>query len=170
MPRSNIMVVIYPNQNGMGYVVCEHPRDIINYGIGKFRKLSPTNYVTRLKKFIRQYRPAVVILKDYDDSNTTSRRVKEVIDTLEAHAKKHDVKVYRYGCSDIAGVFSLFGDASKHGISKTLASWYPDLQRFLAPPRNFKISEHYHMGIFDGFALMYTHAHLTGLVKNDYEN
>jgi hypothetical protein len=151
----------------MGYVVYEDPKDIINNSIGKFKKLSPTNYVQRLKKFIRQYRLAVFILKYYDASNTTSKRVKEVIVTLETHAKKYDVKVYRYRRSDIAGVFSLFGDVSKHGISKTLASWYPDLQRFLAPPRNFKISEHYHMGIFDGFALMYTHAHLTGLVKKD---
>lgn len=164
------MVVIYPNQNGMGYVVCEHPGDIINYGIGKFKILSPTNYVRRLKKFIKQYRPAVVILKDYDNSNTISKRIKAVIDTLETVAKKDNVKVYRYGRNDIAGVFSLFGDSSKHGISKTLASWYPDLQRFLAPPRNFKISEHYHMGIFDGFALMYTHAYLTGLIKKNHEN
>lgn len=171
MEKNNIIVAIYPNQNGMGYVICEHPNDIIKYGIGKFKQLSPTNYVKRLAKFIKQYRPDVIILKGYNaESNTIGKRVKTVIESLEVEALKRDLNVYRYRRSDIAKVFSAFGRANKHEISRTLAKWYPDLCRFVAPPRTCTIPEHYHMGIFDAFALMYTHCALTGLIRETDEN
>lgn len=167
----NIIVAIYPNQHGMGYVICEHPNDILKYGIGKFQQLSPTNYVKRLAKFIKQYRPDVIILKGYDmETNTIGKRVKKVIDSLEIEAIKRELNVFRYRRSDIARVFSAFGETNKYGISRTLAKWYPDLRRFVAPARTFMIPEHYHMGIFDAFALMYTHCALTGLIQEPHEN
>lgn len=171
MKTDNVIVAIYPNHRGLGYVVCEHPNDIINYGIGKCHLLSPTNYLKRLTKFIKHYRPDVIVLKDYDqNSNTIGKRVKRVIESLETEALKRDLKVYRYRRSDISKVFSAFGESNKHGISRTLARWYPDLKRLLAPLRTFTMPEDYHMGVFDAFALMYTHCALTGLIKPKDEN
>ena len=166
-----MIVAIYPNQRGMGYVICEHPNEILNYGIGKFKVLSPTNYVKRLVKFIKAYCPDVVILKGYTNtSNSIGKRVKTVIDSLETEALKHDLKVFRYSRGDVMEVFSKFGEAHKYGISRTLARWYPDLRRFLAPMRTILTPEHYHMGVFDAFALMYTHCALTGLTMPAHEN
>lgn len=169
--NTNIIVAIYPNQNGMGYVICEHPNDILKYGIGKFKQLSPTNYVKRLAKFIKHYRPDVIVLKGYNaQTNTIGKRVKKVIDSLETEAIKRELNVFRYRRSDIAKVFSTFGESNKYGISRTLAKWYPELRRYLVPIRTFMEPEHYHMGIFDAFALMYTHSALTGLISEPHEN
>lgn len=163
MTKNSITVVIYPNQRGMGYVICEHPNDIINYGLGKLRVFTPVNYVKRLSKFIKNYRPDVVILKDYNpNSKIVSKRVRKVIEKLEMEAEEKGLEVYRYRRSDIAHVFSSFNATNKFEISRTLVKWYPYLHRFLAPIRTFMMSEHYHMGIFDAFALMYTHFVLTG--------
>lgn len=167
----NMIVAIYPNQRGMGYVICEHPNEILNYGIGKFKVLSPNNYVKRLTRFIKLYRPDVVLLKGYNEnSNSIGRRVKAVIDSLETEALKQDLKVFRYSRGDVIEVFSQFGESHKYGISRTLARWYPDLRRFLAPMRTVLLPESYRMGIFDAFALMYTHCALTGLTFPVHEN
>lgn len=171
MMTNKITIAIYPNQRGMGYVVCEHPNDIINYGIGRFRVFTPVSYVKRLHKFIRNYRPDVVILKDYNpNTKTISKRVRKVIDSLEAEAIKNDLKVYRYKRVDIAQVFSGFNATNKYEISTILSKWYPYLSPFLAPLRTLTKSEDYHMGMFDAFALMYSHFVLTGYYNKEDEN
>lgn len=168
---SKITIAIYPNERGMGYVVCEHPNDILNYGIGKFKLLSPNNYVKRLLKFIKHYRPEIVILKGYhDSSNAIGNRVKKVVDRLQLEAIKHDVEVFKYPRSEVAKVFAHYGDTNKYEISRTLAGWFPFLKQFLSPLRTFTMSEDYHMGIFDAFALMYTHNVLTGNSTKQNEN
>jgi len=165
-----MILVMYPNHQGMGYVICEQPNEILNYGIGKFRILSPINYVKRLAKFMKEYRPDVIILKGYDkNSNTIGKRVKKVIDSLEIEALKRDLKVFRYQRIDVVKVFSKYGETHKYGISKTLAKWYPELGRFIAPMRTFLTPESYHMGIFDAFALMHTHRALSGLTEKEDE-
>lgn len=171
MRTTNRIITIYPNYRGMGYVVCENTKEIIKYGIGKFHCLVPVNYAKRMLKMINYYRPDVIVLKDYDKTKkVTSRRVKNVIDCLEKEAYKKNLQVYKYKRSDIAQVFSKFGQSNKYGISRTLASWYPDLERFLAPLRTLTMPEHYYMGVFDAFALMVTHYTLTGMINIENED
>ena len=166
-----ISIAIYPNHRGMGYVIFEHPNEIINYGIGKFKLLSPNNYAKRLSLFIKRYRPEVIILKGYHNtSNAIGSRVKKVIERLELEAIKQDLPVFRYRRSEVAKIFAQFGETNKYGISRTLANWYPELKQFLSPLRTFTMSEDYHMGIFDAFALLLTHQVLTGKIQPKNEN
>jgi len=166
-----VVLAIYPNFRGMGYVICRTPRDVIDYGVAYLKILAPNFYIKRLCKFIRIYRPRVIILKDYGEGlYQVKPRVKKVIETIEFEAFKEGLEVHRYSRSQMIQVFNQFGDTNKFGISRTLARWYPNLSHLVAPPRTLTTTEDYYMGIFDAHALMCTHFSLMApITNNDHE-
>lgn len=161
MHNSPLTVTLYPNAFGMGYVISENPKELINYGIAKIRPLTKDKYVKRLLKFIQRYKPSLILLRGYADTdNRISKRVMNVIDTFEKEAENLNLPVYKYSRDDIKQVFSQFEGNSKYIISKTISSWYPELKRLMPDIRTNTKPEHYRMGIFDAFALMLTHHYL----------
>ncbi|WP_430411317.1 hypothetical protein [Kordia sp.] len=161
MANSQLIVTLYPNAFGMGYVICETPKELINYGVARIRPLTKDKYIKRLYSFIKQYRPTLIILRDYDDTdNKISKRIIATIDAFKKEATELDIPVYSYSRSQIKETFKQFGDSSKYGISKTIVSWYPELKHRMPDPRKNTKAEHYQMGVFDAFALMLTHHYL----------
>lgn len=161
MSANPLTVTIYPNAFGMGYVISESPKEIINYGIARVRPLSQDKYVKRLLRFIKHYKPSLIILRGYHDTDgRISKRVIKVIDAFEQEAEKIELPIHKYSREDIKEVFKQFGHQSKYGISKTICSWYPELQERMPDIRKNTKAEHYQMGVFDAFALMLTHHYL----------
>lgn len=145
----------------MGYTISETPTEIINYGIARVRPMKKDKYIKRLHRFIHSYRPTIIILRDYKDSGKRiSKRVMQTIDAFEKEAEQLSLEVYRYSRKEIKQVFDEFGCNSKYGISKTISTWYPELQHRMPNLRKYPNAEHYQMGVFDAFALMLTHHYL----------
>jgi len=161
MSVSPMVITLYPNAFGMGYVISETPKELINYGIARVRPLSKNHYVKRLLYYIRQYRPTIIILRGYrDEDNRISKRVTNIIQNFENEAEKLNLPIFKYSREDIKEVFKQFGGNSKYAISKTITSWYPELQPRMPDIRKNTKAEHYQMGVFDAFALMLTHYYI----------
>ncbi|QMU65265.1 MAG: hypothetical protein GKR88_13830 [Flavobacteriaceae bacterium] len=161
MSTNPITITLYPNAFGMGYLISESPKEIINYGVAKIRPLTKDRYVKRLLHFVKLYRPQLIILRDYTGAdNRISKRIVKVIDAFKKEAEKLDLPIHTYSREDIKTVFKQFGGNSKYEISKTISSWYPELQARMPDLRKNSSAEHYQMGVFDAFALMLTHQYL----------
>lgn len=161
MKPSTLTIALYPNISGMGYVICETPKELINYGIARVQPLTSNMYVRRLHKFINFYKPTLILLRDYENTNIKmSKRIRKVIDSFEKEAQKLDVPIFKYSRQDIKEVFKQFEGDSKYAISKTLSNWYPELKRLMPDIRKYPDPEHYQMGVFDAFSLMLTHHYL----------
>ncbi|MFV0573248.1 MAG: hypothetical protein ACK5M1_12590 [Xanthomarina gelatinilytica] len=161
MAVSPLTLTLYPNAFGMGYVISESPKELINYGIARVRPLTKDKYVKRLLRFIKYYKPALIILRGYSKKdNRISKRVIKVIDAFEKEAENLGLPVHKYSRENIKEVFGQFGSHSKYEISKTICSWYPELKSRMPNLRKNTKAEHYQMGVFDAFALMLTHHYL----------
>jgi hypothetical protein len=161
MKANPLVVTLYPNAFGMGYVISETPKELINYGVARIRPLSKDKYVKRLLVFIQRYRPSVILLRGHEDSdNRISKRVIKIIQAFEDEASKLELPIFKYSRDDIKEVFKQFGGNSKYQISKTITSWYPELETRMPDIRKNTKAEHYQMGVFDAFALMLTHHYL----------
>ena len=161
MTTSPLTITLYPNAFGMGYVISESPKELINYGIARITPLRKDIYVKRLLKYIKHYRPKLIVLRGYTScDNRISKRVTKVIDTFIKEAEKLNLPIHKYSRYDIKEVFKQFGNASKYGISKTICSWYPELKHRMPDIRKNSQAEHYQMGVFDAFALMLTHHYM----------
>ena len=159
--NQELTLVLYPSIQGMGYVICESPKDLVDYGIAKVRPLISDKYVKRLLRFVKNYRPSLIIVRGYElGDNRISKRVKKIIDSFIIEANKHNLPVRRYSRTQIKEVFKQFGANTKYGISKTISSWYPELKPKMPSIRKITQPEHYQMMLFDVFALMLTDQYL----------
>lgn len=154
------MVVIYPNSFGMGYLICEGPKELVNYGVARVRPLTKDKHIKRLLLFVKQYSPNLIILRGYQKSDRISKRIKRIIMAFEVEATKLHLPLFKYSRHDVKEIFKQFGKSTKYGISKTITSWYPELQHKMPSIRKYPNAEHYQMGVFDAFALMLTHHYL----------
>jgi hypothetical protein len=162
MQGNELTLVLYPNYFGMGYVIFENsPKEIVNYGMAKIRPFTKDNYIKRLHKFVKRYRPAIVILRGYENyDNRISKRVVNVIQSFEREAEELKLPFYSYSRKQIKEVFTQFGSKTKYGISKIICGWYPELESKRPNFRKNTQSEDYWMGLFDVFSLMLSHHYL----------
>lgn len=161
MQTPELTLVLYPNYYGMGYLICENPKELLRHGMARITPFFKEKYIKRLHKLLKQYRPALVVLRGYENGdNRISKRTIRIINSFKNEAEAHNIPVYQYSRKQIKEVFSGFGGRSKFGIAKTICNWYPELE---SRKPQFKMNadlEDYNMGRFDAFALMLTHHYL----------
>lgn len=161
MEQPELTLVLYPNYFGMGYLICENPKELLNYGIARITPFTKDRYIRRLHKLLKQYRPTLVILRGYKDTDKRiSKRIKSVIESFRKEADEQKITVYQYSRDEIKDVFSQFGGKSKFSISRTIGKWYPELTPRLPKFKRNADLEDYNMGLFDVFALMLSHYYL----------
>jgi competence CoiA-like predicted nuclease len=161
MSNQSLTLTLYPNQHGMGYLISNSPKDIINYGIARIAPLSHDKYIRRMKSFVDRYKPDVIILKGCDGDYRISKRVQRVVKIFTEKAEQLNLNVYQYRRNDIKQVFEQFGKSTtKFNINSSIAEWYPELKSKLPDIRRNNYNENYFMGIFDAFSLMLTHHYL----------
>ena len=161
MQNSELVLALYPNSTGIGYVICENPKELIRYGVARIKTFSNNEHLKRLTQFVKEYNPSIIILRDYRDTDKRiGKRTIKVIDTLGKQARSKGIPVFKYAREDIKQSFIQFGSNTKYGISKTISAWYPELEMRMPVYRKNNTSEHYQMGVFDAFALMLTHFYI----------
>jgi len=161
MQHPELTLVLYPNYFGMGYLICENPKELLQYGMARITPFFKEKYIKRLHKFLKQYRPALIILRGYEgNDHRISKRTIKVINKFKNEAEAQDIPVYQYTRTQIKEVFTEFGGKSKFAIAKTISTWYPELQLRMPQFKKNSDLEDYNMGLFDAFALMLTHHYL----------
>lgn len=160
--KSKITLALYPNVFGIGYVICDSPQNILDFGLKKVRPLTMKKYIEKIKWLYEFSKPDVVILRDYksDDYNVSSR-TQRVLGELQELAETMNLNVFSYSRVQIKEVFSTFEASSKYEIAKQLTVWYPQLRSRMPTYRKSYMAESYHMGVFDAFALATVHFYLS---------
>jgi hypothetical protein len=154
-----ITLVLYPNTFGVGFVICEGPKEILDFGIKKVRPISHYKYMKKVKWFLDYCQPDIVLLLDYK-ARKISKRQKAIIDAIVQLARAKNLNVKTYSRSQIKQVFAAFKAKTKYEIAMVILKWYPILKDKTPHKRLPWMAEHYQMGVFDAFALMLTHYYL----------
>lgn len=159
--NQKLTLVMYPNTHGVGFVICEGPDEIIDFGLKKVRSISNSKYLKKAKWLMEYCRPNLVLLLDYKNgSQRISKRQEKVIDSFRDLAKAQLIPIQTYSRSQVKQVFSAFEKATKYEIAMQILGWYPQLKNKEPHKRLPWMAEHYQMGVFDAFALMLTHYYL----------
>lgn len=154
-----ITLAIYPNTFGVGFVICEGPREILDFGIKKVRPISHYTYMKKVRWLLDYCKPDIVLLLDYKARKISNRQKRIIDDIIQlAHAKQLNLKTYSK--SQIKQTFLSFKAKTKYEIAMVILNWYPMLKDKAPHKRLPWMAEHYQMGVFDAFALMLTHYYL----------
>lgn len=158
-----VTLTLYPNNVGIGYVVCQGPKEIWDYGITKITPLTEGRVLKRTRELLEHAKPQLVLLRNPDaPQHAWSNRKVKLIERIRKEAELQGCETFWYTRDQIKDVFEQFGTKCKYGISNWLSKHYPFLKARKPAYRTKAMNEDYHMGVFDAFALMVTHEYLEG--------
>ncbi|WKD85212.1 hypothetical protein KCTC32516_00552 [Polaribacter huanghezhanensis] len=157
--KQPLILVLYPNTYGLGFLICESPQKIIDFGIYKIRPFSKAKYLKKVEKLMDFCKPEIVLLLDY--KSKVSKRQRTLLQMIKKTIKAKNLKVHSYSRSQIKEVFSSFKASTKFEIASLIIKWYPQLKRIAPHKRLPWGAEHYQMAVLDCFALMLSHNYLT---------
>lgn len=157
--HQKITLVLYPNTFGVCFVICEGPKEILDYGIKKVYPISHHKYMKKVKWLLDYCKPDVVLLLDYKASKISDRQ-KKIIDEIVQLSNAKNLNLKSYSRSQIKQTFSYFNAKTKYEIAMVILNWYPMLKDKAPHKRLPWMAEHYQMGVFDAFSLMLTHYYL----------
>ena len=122
--RQKITLVLYPNTFGVGFVICEGPKEILDFGIKKVQPISHHKYIKKVKWLLDYCKPDIVLILDYK-ARKISNRQKRIIDDIVqlSHAKNLNLKMYSR--LQIKQTFLSFNAKTKYEIAMVILNWYP---------------------------------------------
>lgn len=156
--KEPVVLAVYFNTRGFGYVVFEGLIDPIEWGIKTPKQRNKKEIMKHVALLLHLFDPDVVVLQNCDGSFMhCSERTRVQIKKTAALARDQEKHVVHYTRLDIRNCFSMYSACTKVEIAHTIAQRIPAFQRYVPPPRKSWMKEDYHMGIFDAAALTFTH-------------
>jgi hypothetical protein len=164
MKKNQVVILsLYSNARGLGYVCLESPQNLKESGVLTIRPICNGRILERITKFVDFFKPKVIIVKDFENNySRQNKRAVALAESIANYAKEVKVPVYRYTRQQIRDVFEQFGAKSKYEIAQKIISWFPQLEPRAPKIRKPWMAEDYHMGEFDAISLAVTHQYLTG--------
>lgn len=160
--NSPVVLSIYPNKWGFGYVVLEQPQTLIDYAMVSVKPLTNAKLFIRFVKLVDYFKPVIILVRDCDIGATrTSKRTQDLVEEITKYAKEQKLPVFHYSRHQVKDVFEQLHASSKYEISKKIVEALPELKLTVPKPRSAWSDEDYNMGIFDAIALAITHNYLT---------
>ena len=163
LKRSNLVLAIYFQTKGFGFVVLEHWFPI-DWGtpevVGPDREKRCLKHIDALLKL---HTPDVVVLQNTTKTGTRRAPRIQALNrrTLEL-AKRCGVPVHMYSRREVLDFFAGLGATTKQQIAETIAEYIPVLSLYVPPPRKPWKTADPRMGIFDATALVCTHLQSSG--------
>jgi 5S rRNA maturation endonuclease (ribonuclease M5) len=158
-PHSSRRVLsVDPTSRGLGYIVMEGQRTLIDWGVKVTRGKKKSETVATVAKLIRHYRPHVLISEDCDiKGSRRCERIRYLLADICGAATEERVRNTKVSTRKVKEVFSAFRANTKHQIAHAIAAQLPELAPRLPRYRKPWMSEDYRMAIFDAaaFALAY---------------
>lgn len=153
-------LVLYPHTRGIAYVLCNGPKDIVDYGIRTVRCRLRGKLEKSVDSLLENTKPNVVILGSVKDLPQLSSLKGRLLRYLIKQVKLKELPLYQYTRTDIKHSFLQFGCETKYEIAMRLIEWFPFLSSRRPYKRNAWSSEDHNMPYFDAFALMLTHYYI----------
>lgn len=155
-----VIAAIYPHAEGYGYALVQGTKKLLDYGSPVIRPVSNEKCLQRIRSFIEQTSPDILVLRDESAKGFRgSERTEALLADIRSIAQDNDVYVINYSRRMVREAFAPHGESTKYGIAKKICQWLPTLEEYLPPKRKEWKAEHYRMGIFDAIALVYTSIH-----------
>lgn len=156
--QSHVILSIFPNYKGFGYVCLQQPNALIDYGVVTISPFSASKLKERFAKTLEYLKPTILILRDCThQKGNRSERVVSFLQDVKGLARSKAMPVFEYTREDIKSIFFEHNASTKFEIAKVLSEQFPELRRYLPKPRAFYEHEDYYQVMFDALSLVAAH-------------
>ncbi len=162
---SDLVLSLYPNSRGLGYVLFEGPLSPFDWGVKEIRGHAKNRRILRfIESLLEKYGPVVLVLEDWtDDAFQRIDRIVELYEAIVALAKRKMIQVVRYPMRKIREHFAYRNATTKYEIALHIAKIIPAFSYQIPPRPVIWRSEDARQGLYDAAAIGLTHL---GTVSN----
>ena len=162
--RTKLVLAIYFQTSGFGFVLLEHRFTPIDWGAPEVRGHDRAKRcLKRIDALLALHTPDTLILQDMSRRGTRrAPRIQNLNRQTLRLAKRRGVAVRTFSRGQVLDYFAAFGATTKQRIAETIAMRIPALSLYVPPPRKPWKSEDARMGIFEATALVWTYLRSSG--------
>jgi len=159
---SPLVLSLYPNWNGLGFVVFEKPLTPYDWGVKERRgKEKNRALLAVVRKLLEIYSPSLVVLEDWTERNVPrSKRIVELYERIVELCMSMDAPVTWVPMREVRQVFAAYGAKTKCEIAQLIAERIPAFKGPV-PERKPWQPEHPRQALFDAVALGLTYSQRT---------
>ena len=162
--RPKLVLAIYFQTSGFGFVLLEHRLSPIDWGAPEVRGTDRAKRcLKRIDALLALHTPDTLILQDMSRRGTRrAPRIQNLNRQTLRLAKRRGVAVRTFSRGQVLDYFQEFGATTKQRIAETIAKHIPALSLYVPPSRKPWKSEDARMGIFEATALVWTYLRSSG--------
>jgi hypothetical protein len=147
------ILAIYPNSRGFGFALLEGTELLVDWGVVQTKFDKHRQCLSRIKRFIVQYRPDVLVTEDAQKNLNRGKRIRKLLTAIRQLVLKVDIKFKGVSRAQVQKYFQGPRRVTKHQMAVGIAERFPELSSRLPPTRKPWMSEDSRMAIFDAMAL-----------------
>lgn len=152
---SELVLSLYPNSRGFGYVLCEGPLSPFDWGVKEIRGPAKNRRILKIiESLLDRYRPVVLVLEDWtDDAFQRIDRIVDLYVSILALAKRMAIQVVRIPMKRIREYFAYRNALTKYEIALHIAKVIPAFSYQIPPKPTIWRSEDARQGLYDAAAV-----------------
>lgn len=148
------ILAIDPVSRGLGFVVMEGPRTLVDWGVRSARTEKQLRASAHLTQLITTYQPDYLIVERVNSTGSRRcRRIKQLLSRLTLLGAELGVRVRRISRAEVKAHFAPQGAVTKNQIALEIGLQLPELAAKVPPYRKPWMSEDYQMPVFDAAAM-----------------
>ena len=154
-PPSDLVLSLYPNSRGFGYVLFEGPLSPFDWGVKEIRGAAKNRRILKfIETLLDRYTPVVLVLEDWtDEAFARIDRINELYHAIAALAKKKLITIVRYSMTKIREHFAYRNALTKYEIALYIAKIIPSFSYQIPPKPTIWRSEDARQGLYDAAAV-----------------
>lgn len=155
MIPSDLVLSIYPNSRGFGFVLFEGPLSPFDWGVKEIRGPAKNRQMLRfIESLLDRYTPVVLVLEDWtDEAYQRTDRIVDLYESILALAKRKAIPVVRYPMTKIREHFAYRNALTKYEIALHIAKIIPAFSYQVPPVRKIWRSEDARQGLYDAASI-----------------
>jgi hypothetical protein len=156
MPPSDLVLSLYPNSRGFGYVLFEGALSPFDWGVKDIRGQAKNRRILHfIDTLLVRYAPVVLVLEDWTDAAVERiGRINDLYQSIVALAKKRLIRVVLFPMRKIREFFAYRNALTKYEIALHIAKIIPAFSYQVPPERKIWRSEDARQGLYDAAGIM----------------
>lgn len=152
---SDLVLSIYPNSRGFGYVLFEGPLSPFDWGVKEIRGAAKNRRILRfLESLIDRHQPSAIVLEDWtDEAFARIARINDLYREIVRLAARKLISVIRYPMRTIREYFAYRDALTKYEIALHIAKIIPAFSYQVPPKPTIWRSEDARQGLYDAAAV-----------------
>jgi hypothetical protein len=154
----NLVLAVYPNTRGFGFVLFEGVFSPVDWGIVRARGTDKNHScLTRFERMVSWQRPDVLILEDMTvEGCRRYARIRDLNQAIAEAAAREKILSIQYTVARVRDYFAQLSAFTRYARAEFIADHITVFRPLLPPPRKIWNSEDARMSIFDAAALALT--------------